>query len=713
MGNSRFTKLFVIPFLFIIGISSISCTAKTEAQEMFGVDADYFMGLKLLSEGNEKEARSKFNKCIKKGSYYCAKKSAEALCSFGSVLEKNKAAENLIALYPEKDSLLIAARQFSASNEINKLIEYTENLDPVTDKNELIQLRLEALKKRNDSRYEKEVFNWFTECGISKEHYQFYRDIYEHPDFESTYTYNLIDEETTKLEYTPEQFAINYRIELYKRNYTYTLAVSPKLIEYMQKGTLKPCQQLASDIGKSYLYGSMDFATNAAYFKTLAEDFKDTPLAFYFWFYAGRLYEKAGIYYKQTKLSFENAMQAAGSPSQKDNALWYLLNTSLNFSVDTIIENIGTYAPQWSDPEYFEDLFEKLISSLLASGKWNAFYDIYTAIDGFASDETVSQYAYIYARLVQEGLANGDEAASKKAFRRALKAGSSVYYKALSAYRLGLENKDLEIVLSEPYAAAKPMGEKSEAAKILLDGYAYFGFPELIYETWQELYPQGLPSETYFEMAEFLAAVGKNDDADNYFTKAARIAARGQKLSSRNLTKEELHQVYPKPYWDLVEKYCKKYDINPSVIYALIRSESFFDADISSSAGAIGLTQLMEFTGSDIAKRLKIQDYSLTDPETSINFGTYYLAELIRRCDGSQLQGFFSYNAGITRVRRWLQSSLIEFGKKSNMPADLYLETVPYTETREYGRKLISATVMYQWLEDESSFTSTVEELLK
>ena len=88
------------------------------------------------------------------------------------------------------------------------------------------------------------------------------------------------------------------------------------------------------------------------------------------------------------------------------------------------------------------------------------------------------------------------------------------------------------------------------------------------------------------------------------------------------------------------------------------------------------------------------------------------LASLISRCEDSPLLGFFSYNAGITRVRRWLQSSLIEFGKKSNMPLDLFLETVPFAETREYGRKLISATAMYEWLSNPQNYQTTIEQLL-
>lgn len=325
MTSFRFRQ-FAILIIFLAGVSSISCSTKTEGQERFGADADYFIGLKLLSEGNEKQARIKFNNCIKKGSYYCAKKSAQTLCTFGNIQEKNQAAENLIKLYPEKDSLLLAAKQFESSNEINKLLECTQNLNPVSDKNELIKIRLTALKNRGDSSYEQEVYDWFASCPVSKEHYQFYRDTYEHPDFEEAYTYNQLHEEKMPLRYTPEQFAINYRIELYKRNYTYTLDSAQELIKYMQSGALNSCEQLASDIGKSYLYGSMDFANNAAYFKKLGGEAELSEngknLAFYYWFYAGRLYEKAGVYYKQTKNAFEKAMETANNPSQKDNALW-------------------------------------------------------------------------------------------------------------------------------------------------------------------------------------------------------------------------------------------------------------------------------------------------------------------------------------------------------------------------------------------------------
>ena len=718
--KKHFFKTLILAGVIGLSLPCTSCSAATkpEGQKKFGPDADYYIGLRLLGEGNENAAREKFKRCIKKGSPLCAQRSAEALCTFGNIQEKNTAAENLLRLFPGEEAILIAARQFSSSNEIFKLIECTSNLDFATTKNEIIRLRLEAMAKRGDSAYETEVYRWFTECPVSTEHYQFYRDTYNHPDFEGAYQN---PENAALLRYTPEQFAINYRIASYKRNYSYTMLCSPELFHFIDDGSILPAPQLISDFGKNFLYGSMDFAKNAMNFKELAQKYAGTSAEFYFWFYAGRLFEKAGIYYQQTKSSFENAINTAQTPSQKDNALWYLLNTSLNFSINSIINSIGSYSREWSDAEYFEDFFEQLVTALLAAGRWNEFGRIYKAIDGYASDLTTAQFAYIYGRLVQEGLASGTKQDETEAFKRACRGGSSVYYKILAAYRLGLGKDPVEIqkILCAPTGVHENQAknatklEKAPDASFenLLTGYAYFGFPELIYTEWQKNQGANLSTETNFYLADFLAKCGEPEKND-YYTQSLRIAARAQRNTSERITREQLKLIYPNFYSPYVSKYCSNFKMNESIMYALIRSESFFDADILSSAGAVGLTQLMELTASDIARRFKIQDYSLTDPETNIFFGTWYLGNLISRCDNSPLLGFFSYNAGITRVRRWLQSSLIEFGKKSNMPLDLFLETIPFAETREYGRKLISATIAYDWLDSPARFDETVEYLV-
>ena len=702
------TKLSALLCMCLSITALVSCAQNSEAHEKFGDDTEYFVGLRLLSEGEKDQAITKLKKCSKNGTYYCARRSAETLCTIGNVQENINNAKKLYETYKDSDSLLILLRLLDESNEVHQIIEYTNNINFLTEYNEIIKIRMEALNKRNDSRYESEVYKWFSEKTISSYHYKFYRDVYNHPDFPEDYSINV---EQDKSYYTPQQFIMNYRIQNYNKNYLYTYNMAPLLFEYFSANIVPFTAELASDIGKAFLYGSGDYTQNASFFMEKANEYKDTPLEFYFRFYAGRLFNKADLSYTHASSCFESAMKCASTPSQVDNALWYLLDSSLSYSLDSIVKSIGKYARMWDDAEYFDDFFDTLLPSLMAGGRWTQIGDIYKAIDGYASDDIVARYAYTYARLIQEGKAKGSEEDMKEAFIRALNSGYSTYYKALASYRLNLDEDNLEKVLCMPYG--KENKERNIAVETLLSGYAYFGFPQLIYAEWEDLYKEGISAETSLYIANFLNRCSKGND--DYYHQSLRIASRIMSETSTLLPKKYLNLMYPQNYSNIIENYSNAYGTLPSTIYALVRSESYFNPNVSSHAGAIGLAQLMESTGNDIARKLRKSEYNLLDPETNLQFGIFYLSELTRRCDDSILSAFFSYNAGITRVRRWKSNNIIGFGKKENMPMDLFLETIPYTETREYGRKILGASVMYEWLyssNPETAFKNIIETLL-
>ena len=715
----RTTLAYVCLFSLFTGCLTGGLSSCSRKQAKIDYDADYFIGLQKLAEGKENEARIKFAHCAKNGSVYCARKSAEELTKLGDIQEKNNACRELLKKYDDADAKLLAVRQFLSSGETGSIFDATDNLNFEKDSNELIKYRMMVLSDKKLSILENEVYKWFTARTISEEHYTFYRDyLHSFSDIND----NLSEENTGIQGLSPRQFAIQYRIDIYKRNYLVAAEKAPSLLSYFED-SLEITPQLVSDLGKALFYGSSNYAKNANLLSEYAQKYAATDSAFYFWFYAGRLYDKAGLYGKQALTCFENAIKSTQDTSRKDNAIWYLLKALLNQSLDNTVNSVGKYAAQWTDPEYFDDFFENLCQVLLINGKWSAFKTIIDQIDGFASDEIVAQYSYIYGRLLQEGFVqpkitadannSGEKSSSQeaqKAFTRALNSGSTMYYKILAAYQLRLAGKNLLAVLETP-SSLKPRTyyEKDyapdEALEKLLKGYASYGFPEKIYPEWLKSYKKGISTDTSLYLADFLERCGNSEGAENeqYHQQSIRMANRAAVISERAFTEKEMSLAYPKYFSNFIDIYCKKYDINTSIIYALVRSESFFDASIVSSAGAIGLTQLMEFTGNDIARKLKKQDYSLTDPETNLEFGTYYLAELVRRSDGSYLNALLSYNAGITRVRRWLSSSINEFGSKNKMSGDLFVETVPYEETRGYGKKLISATVMYEWLYNESS----------
>ena len=108
------------------------------------------------------------------------------------------------------------------------------------------------------------------------------------------------------------------------------------------------------------------------------------------------------------------------------------------------------------------------------------------------------------------------------------------------------------------------------------------------------------------------------------------------------------------------------------------------------------------------------------DPETNLRLGCHYLKSLINRVDENiPLLALFAYNGGLTNVRKWIRSAKNDWstlGRAAHKPAgismDLFLETLPFTETRDYGRQLVASSAMYAWLYYGKTPSETVREIL-
>ena len=83
-----------------------------------------------------------------------------------------------------------------------------------------------------------------------------------------------------------------------------------------------------------------------------------------------------------------------------------------------------------------------------------------------------------------------------------------------------------------------------------------------------------------------------------------------------------------------------------------------------------------------------------------------------KRLDDSGILALFAYNAGITVVRRWIRSSKIELNSQGQLWSDMFLETLPFAETRDYGRRVVSAAAMYAWLYGGKNPCDIVNELM-
>lgn len=682
--NSKKLKFIFSIFLFITLI--ISCSPEETIiypQEEFGNDSNYFIGLRFLQEGKENQARLKFEACLKKGSYYCAKRSAEQLILFGTNKQKEKACKILVEKYNDEESLIQACKFYSENYKFTQIIDITNNIDYKTSNNELCKLRLLALQAQDSLHYSQDVFTWFSSRPISKEHLNFYVENYKLPPSEK--------------DYTIRQFLISFRIDVYNQDYNVAFQKCATIFKLFEKKDIEPYEYIVSDIGKSYLYGSDDNLKNAQLFIKYANQYKSHPAEFYFYFYAGRFYDKEEKYFSQAIEQYNKAILSTEDSKLTDNALWYLLQSRLNQSYKSTINDLQKYAKIWTDASYFDDLFNSFIPSLLSGNDFDYIKILYEQIKDYASDDVVSKLAYINARLMEEGfIKSKNKEEIQDAYKTSISKTDNPYYKILSAYRLNYSDEELkQVLLKTSIQTEKTIDENAE---ILLRGYMKFGFPDLIYDEWVKLYKNGISIDTSMEIAEFLQSVGKIES--KYKVLSLRISARSSYLAEKPLTIDQLKLIYPQYYYEHIEEYSKKYDIDSYIIYALIRSESFFDQYVISTAGAIGLTQLMQMTAQDIAGNLKIADFDLTDAKTNIEFGTYYLTKLISRCNDSLVLSFCSYNAGITRVRKWKENLRIYKSKQDKPPMDLFIEALPYTETRDYGKKLISSSLYYKWIYD-------------
>lgn len=147
--------------------------------------------------------------------------------------------------------------------------------------------------------------------------------------------------------------------------------------------------------------------------------------------------------------------------------------------------------------------------------------------------------------------------------------------------------------------------------------------------------------------------------------------------------------LFPRAYAPQVREALAGSDINPDTIYSLIRQESFFDPDVVSGAGAVGLMQLMPDTGRAVGRRLgmRVSRADLFDPAVNIRLGVTYFRERLERA-GSLAAALSGYNAGQTRTALWT-NHLGALGE------ELFIELIPYTETRNYVRRIMANAMMY------------------
>ncbi|RYY82011.1 MAG: lytic transglycosylase domain-containing protein, partial [Comamonadaceae bacterium] len=149
-------------------------------------------------------------------------------------------------------------------------------------------------------------------------------------------------------------------------------------------------------------------------------------------------------------------------------------------------------------------------------------------------------------------------------------------------------------------------------------------------------------------------------------------------------------QRFPMPYHDAVLRKSQDIGLDPAYVYGLIRQESRFIMDARSGVGASGLMQVMPATAKWTANKIGMAGFTanqINDRDTNITIGTSYLKLALDDFDGSMPLAAAAYNAGPGRPRNWRNGPVLD--------AAIWAENVPFTETRDYVKKVLANTTMY------------------
>lgn len=191
---------------------------------------------------------------------------------------------------------------------------------------------------------------------------------------------------------------------------------------------------------------------------------------------------------------------------------------------------------------------------------------------------------------------------------------------------------------------------------------------------------------------------------DRQLLAAAEVAQRNE-LYDRSISAADrtvqLHDFslrYPAPYREALQENLHKHGLEEAWVYGLMRQESRFAATVKSEAGAAGLMQIMPDTARWAARQIGMKGYRkglIHQVDVNLKLGTFYMKTVFNQFDANPVLASAAYNAGPARARQWCGPKPLE--------GAIYVETIPFDETRDYVKKVMSNTIYYSKLFGQSS----------
>src|SRR5436190_2345621 len=306
------------------------------------------------------------------------------------------------------------------------------------------------------------------------------------------------------------------------------------------------------------------------------------------------------------------------------------------------------------------------VRAALRAGNWPVVRDTIDLMPTAQRHE--ANWTYWYGRALA---AQGEETGSRAYYLRI--AGQTDFYGLLAAEELGYVSTlpETSYVPTEAEVdAARQEPGLARALELIRLGLRTEGVKEWLF------------SIRYFDDAKLLAA--------SEFARRSQIWDRSIQAADRTVRTHNFALRYPLPYREVFFEYAKTYDLDVAWILGLVRQESRFITDARSAAGAAGLMQVMPRTARFVAHKIGLRNYQrkgVTEIETNVTLGAGYMRLVLDQL-GSPVLASAAYNAGPSRARRWRDTS-------RSLEGAIYTETIPFSETRDYVKKVMANSVFY------------------
>ncbi|MEY4695373.1 MAG: Soluble lytic murein transglycosylase precursor [Pseudomonadota bacterium] len=339
-------------------------------------------------------------------------------------------------------------------------------------------------------------------------------------------------------------------------------------------------------------------------------------------------------------------------------------------------DNAASYfAKVQKDSDLNDDLLGWKVRAALRQGQWR---QVLTATQAMSA-ESMKDPTWVYWRA-RALMATASDAAQRQEAQSLLRNIASVkgFYE-----QLALEDLGLPIIVPER-PSALTVQEKASAG-------ANPGLQRALYAIQIGLRPEGIREWNY---STNLHTPGGMNDRE--LLAAADLACQRQVwdrcINTSDRTKEviDFDQRFPMPLRETVVRRAGEIKLDPAFVYGLIRQESRFIMDARSHVGASGLMQVMPATAKWTAKKIGMTQFTpeqINDREVNVAIGTAYLKLVLDDFEGSMPMATAAYNAGPGRPRSWRNGPVLE--------AAIWAENIPFNETRDYVKKVLSNTTNY------------------